>query len=226
VSKKNILKVTGFVGTLGAGAALVATAATGTGAWFTDSQDGNLYAKTGHLQLSTSNTNMTLTGLMPGENRDKTIDYTVSVSGGTSDIWLTFDTDTDKYGAFTGESGNTAYPDGGLGRYGHFAVANNGTTLFSSYNLQNASANTSGCADADGHGFGPAATSASDTPPYCGVPGAIKIASNVANGQTGHLKLTFGITGRATTQNQVHVDNLPFHIVATQSGHKPGDANF
>ncbi len=62
--------------------------------------------------------------------------------------------------------------------------------------------------------------------PFCGVPGAIKIASNVANGQTGHLKLTFGITGRATAQNQVQVAGLPFHIVATQSGHKPGDANF
>jgi hypothetical protein len=226
VSKKNIVKVAGFIGTLGAGAALVATAATGTGAWFTDSQTGNLSATMGHLKLSTTDRTMALTGLMPGENRDKPIDYTVSVSSGTADIWLTFDTSSAEYGAFTGESGNSAYPDGGLGRYGHFAVANNGTTLFSSYNLANASAGVSGCANADGHGFGRMATGVGDTPPYCGVPGAIKLASNVADGQTGHLKLTFGITGRATTQGQVQVAGIPFQIVATQHGHMPGDANF
>lgn len=226
MSKKNIVKVAGFIGTLGGGAALVATAATGTGAWFTDSQNGSLSAATGHLTLSTTDRTMALTGLMPGENRAKTIDYTVSVSGGTSDIWLTFDPTSQAYAAFTGEKGNASYPEGGLGRYGHFAVANNGTTLFSSYNLANAAAGVSGCADTNGHGFGRMATSVSDTPPYCGVPGAIKIASNVADGQTGHLTLTFGMTGRATAQNQVEVANLPFQIVATQSGHKPGDANF
>ncbi len=102
MSKKNIVKVAGFVGTLGAGAALVATAATGTGAWFTDSKTGNLSAQMGHLTLSTTNPTMALTGLMPGENRDKTIDYTVSVSGETTDIWLTFDTSSTEYAEFTG----------------------------------------------------------------------------------------------------------------------------
>ena len=40
MSKKQFLKVTGFIGTLAAGTALVASAATGTGAYFTDSASG------------------------------------------------------------------------------------------------------------------------------------------------------------------------------------------
>ncbi len=225
MSKYSFLKMGGFVGTIGAGAALVAAAAGGTGAWFTDSQNGNLSASTGSIQITASDTTVSFAGLMPGENRSKTIDYTVNTSSGQGDVWLTFDTSSVKYLQFTGNKNNPTFTDGGMGRYGHFAVANNGSTLFSSYNLANESDGVSGCANANGHGSGPMATSVSDTPPYCGVPGAIKIASGLANGQGGHLKLTFGVTGRWTGQNAPAVD-VPFKVVVTQAGHKPGDSNF
>jgi hypothetical protein len=226
VSKKQFLKVTGFIGTLGAGAALVATAATGTGAWFTDSQDGNIYAQAGSLELTTTDPNINFTGLMPGEDRTKEITYRATATSGTTDIWLTFDTSSVKYAKFTGYKGQNGYDDGGLGRYGHFKVSNDGGRLFESWNLQNDTDGSSGCADANGHGVGRPATSHADTPPYCGVPGVMLLKSNLAAGATGTVDITFGLTGRQAEQNQVQINNLPFKIVATQHGHVPGAEDF
>lgn len=226
MSKKQFLKITGFIGTLGAGAALVATAATGTGAYFTDSASGTIHAQAGSLNLSTTDMSVNFTGIMPGEDRAKAINYSATASSGNTDIWLTFDTTSEAYAKFTGEKNNAKWADGGLGRYGHFEVTNDGTPLFDSYNLQNASKDVSGCADSVGHGFGRMATGAADTPPYCGVPGAILLKSNVAPGNGGQVIITVGLTGRQTVQNQVQIDSLPFKIVATQHGHGPNDANF
>jgi hypothetical protein len=64
-----MVKVGGFVGTLAAGAALVGTAVTGTGAYFTDSKAGNLSASSGHLTLNTTDTNLSFRDLVPGEDK-------------------------------------------------------------------------------------------------------------------------------------------------------------
>ena len=226
MSKKQFLKVTGFIGTLAAGTALVASAATGTGAWFTDSETGNIHVQAGSLDLSTSDMSVNFNGVMPGEDRAKPINYTATASSGNTDIWLTFDTTSEAYAKFTGEKHNAQWDDGGLGRFGHFKVTNDGTPIFDSYNLQNESENKSGCADSYGHGFGRMATSVADTPPYCGVPGAILLKSNVAPGDGGQVIITVGLTGRQIDQNQVQIDSLPFKIVATQHGHGPNDPNF
>lgn len=248
MSKKNVFKVAGFIGTLGAGAALVATAATGTGAWFTASKDGSLTAQAGNLTLSTSDTTLDFRGIMPGDDKSKTINYTVNASGGNVDVWVKFDTTSIAYSKFTGykdpdktstsdgpRTGQNGYADGGLGRYGHFMVANDTTTLFNSYNLANdpdGDVNdpngVSGCASNDnGWGSSRKATSPSDTGMgYCGVPGYIKVASNLPSGANRNVTLTFGLTGKQTERNQLQVDGLPFQIVATQAGHRPDAANF
>jgi hypothetical protein len=242
VSKKQFLKVTGFIGTLAAGTALVASAATGTGAWFTSTTDGTLTAQSGHLKLSTSATAFDYRNIMPGTDKTLPIDYTVDVSDGGVDVWLTFDTSTQAYSAFTGYSaayetvdgvktkvkdGQNGYDDGGLGRYGHFKVSLNSTPRFDSYNLQNAPDGTSGCADDNGWGYAAPAKSPTDTSMgYCGVPGRILIASNLTDGATGTINLAFGLTGKQTVQNQLDLNHLPFQIVATQHGHLPGDADF
>lgn len=228
MSKKNVFKVAGFIGTLGAGAALVATAATGTGAWFTDSKPGSLTAQAGQLKLDANNTSLDFRGLMPGEDRYQDINYNVSASNGNVDVWLKFDTTTQAYSRFTGGKGQNGYADGGLGRYGHFKVSSGSSTFFDSYNLANSPDGKSGCADGDkGWGSSRQATSKDDTSMgYCGVPGYILIASNLASGTGSSVRLTFGLTGRQTQQNQLSVPRMPFEIVATQAGRRPDAANY
>ncbi len=225
MDKKKTARVAGFVGALGASALLLGAAANTTGAYFTDSHDGTLQASRGHLKVYTSDLNLNFADMVPGEYQTKQIDYSTS-SSTTEDIWLQFVPGAG-YGKFTGtKDGSDGYAGGGLGRFGHFAVQDNaGNTLFSSYNLQNAAQNTSGCADSNGHGSGPAATSAADTPPLCGVPQFIKIESGLPSGANRHMTLTFGNTGRATGQDVAEV-NAPFKVIATQHGVRPDASNF
>jgi hypothetical protein len=228
VSKNNIMKVGGFIGTLAIGAALVGSAVTGTGAWFSDSHNGNVAASTGRLHLNTTDTNLTFDNLVPGEYKTRNIDFNVSGDSSTNaDVWLTFDPTDLGYAKFTGASGDALWNDGGLGRYGHFAVSvNGGAPVFRSYNLQNGPAVDSCGIDGNGNGGSDQqATSPTDTPPYCGVPTAIKLASNVAPGQAATINLTFGPTGKWTAQDAPFA-SVPFKVVATQVGIRPDAANF
>ncbi len=226
MNKLRAARFGGFIGTAGLTAALVGFAVSGTGAYFTDSASGTMTANSGHLTLSTTSPNLSFADLVPGTYKTNDITYHVNTSG-PADVWLVFDPTTVGYQAFSGPKDPTALvPDGGLGRYGHFAVSvNNGGPLFQSYNL--ASGATPGCAiDANGHGGSATqATSPSDTPPYCGVPTAIKLSSNLTSGQGATVHVTFGLTGRQTIQNQV-APVVPFKIVATQAGVRPDALNF
>jgi hypothetical protein len=230
VSKKNILKVGGFIATMATGAAMLGAAVTGTGAYFTDSKPGGLSANSGHLTLNTTDANLHFDNLVPGEDKTKTVDFNVDATG-KSDVWLVFNPTDVGYLAWTGASDNVLYPAGGLGRYGHVVIANGGSTLFQSRNLKfdPAGPNTSASCyvnPATGHGgsdVGP--TSPTDTPPYCGVPTAIKIASNLSSGEGGVLNMTFGITGKWTVQHSP-VASVPFNVVATQAGVRPDALNY
>jgi hypothetical protein len=224
---KKPMRIAAFIGTLGASAALIGMAATNTGAYFTDSENGQIAGTTGHLTVDKNNDfNLSFDNLVPGEYKDRTVAYH---TGGDSneDIWLYFPAGT-PYGAFTGAKGAIDnYSEGGMGRFGHFAVKDNGgTPLFSSYNLQNDPTGASGCADANGHGSGPQATSETDTPPYCGVPHYMLIESNVPAGVDRSFTMTFGVTGKQTVQGQYAPPaNVPFQVVATQAGHSPKPGN-
>lgn len=232
VSKKTV-KVAGFVGALCASAALVATAASTTGAYFTDSKDGNLSATSGHLEVHTTGTNINFQGLNPGEDQSQRVTYTPTSNSTThEDVWLVFKTDTAAYGAFTGANhvNYGGYEQGGLGGYGHFKVLSDQGYGFESYNLQVAADPNTGChinADGDG-GSAERATgpdNGSQSAPECGVPGAIKLGSNLAPGQASAATITFGLTGKATAQG-VQEANVPFQIVATQVGIRPGTKGF
>ncbi|HET9186339.1 MAG TPA: hypothetical protein VFN80_00175, partial [Acidothermaceae bacterium] len=177
-------------------------------------------------------------GLMPGVDQNKTINYTTDVSSGTEDVWLVFPTDTDAqklaYAEFTGAKGEFGYSDGGLGRFGHFAVSDShGGLAFHSYNLANDPAtNKPDCpADANGRGGSDAKpTSETDTTTatYCGVPKAILLASNLVSGTNGTITVTFGLTGKQTAQNQTEFSPNPvqYQIVGTQHGIRPDAPNF
>ncbi|HUX70319.1 MAG TPA: hypothetical protein VMV41_07405 [Cellulomonadaceae bacterium] len=235
VNKLKAAKLGGFLGTAGLTAALVGIAVSGTGAYFTDSAAGTMSANSGHLTLSTiGSTALSFADLVPGTDKTDSVGYTVDTSG-PSDVWLVFDPTTAGYQGFTGAKKSTLVPEGGLGRYGHFAVSvNSGGALFQSYNLALDPVGTtaepngaSGCStDAYGHGGSTQkATAAVPYPPYCGVPTAIKLSSGLTTGQGATVHLTFGLTGLQVQQNQTEW-TVPFTIVATQAGIMPGAANF
>jgi hypothetical protein len=227
MQKLKAARLAGFVGALGASAVLLGAAATTTGAYFTDAEDGSVSAKSGSLTLDKNNDyTLNFDNLVPGEYKSKEVGYHTG-GDATEDIWLRFP-DGVEYGMFTGAKNGSQYAGGGLGRYGHFEIKNNANqVLFSSYNLQNESDTTSGCADADGHGSNRPAVSETDTDMgYCGVPHYIKVESDVAPGTDAKLTMVFGLTGKARGQNTQVADHLPFQVVATQAGVRPDAKNF
>lgn len=259
MKRSKVLRIGGFVTAVCATTALVAAAAQSTGAWFTDSHSGTIASSSGHLNLliknaagtyadaDTSQMNLAYSDLMPGESRDKTIDYQVSASGGKMDLWLTFDPTTQAYGEFTGTNGQPygSYTGGGMGGYGHFKVVGDSGYSFESYNLQLPSGHSNGnygtttytetnangtcVVNTNGNGgehtsaVGP--SNANDSVPECGVPAAIKLASDLPSGTYGTVTVTFGLTGKQANQGQTE-PTVGYKLVATQAGHAPGDANF
>ena len=245
MKKGKVARVAGFIGALGVSAVLVTTAVQGTGAYFTSSVDGSLSGTSGVLQVVGQGTNLNYTGLMPGVDQTKTFKYAATSNSTTAeDVWLVFDSTTAAYGAFTGASyaagTETWYQDfngGGMGRFGHFKIVSDQGYSFESYNLKLSPDNplgsygpatTQSCTvQANGNGGSATrSTSVSDTPPYCGVPEAIQIASNIAPGVWHSATVTFGLTGRQVEQGQTGDPSVPFTIVATQHNVRPDAANF
>jgi hypothetical protein len=226
VKKAKALRLAGFVGALCASGALLGTSISSTGAYFTDSHDGAITASSGHLKLSVGDTYLSFTGLVPGKYDTQNIGYSTD-SSTNEDVWMVFDTTSAGYGALSGASDNSAFPGGGLGRYGHFAVANNHAPAFTSYNLAGRPAGDTAtddtCAvDGNGRGGSNDVATPTHTPKYCAVPGQILLASNLPSGSTGEIEVTFGVTPKWTDQS-VPVANVRFKIVATQHGVQPSD---
>ncbi|HSN07357.1 MAG TPA: hypothetical protein VLV82_08445 [Candidatus Angelobacter sp.] len=252
MSHSKAWRVGGFIAALGASAGLIASATGATGAYFTDTHSGTFQATSGHLRLNVADpTSLALnfTDLIPGQDQTKTISYTTdSSSDVTEDVWVVFPTATPEqqlaYAEFTGGKGEFGYADGGLGRYGHFMVGANGSTVFQSTNLADEPITTTtpttyipGCpVNAYGQGGeSQMATSPTDTSMgYCGVPKAILVASNLSTGATGHVDVTFGFTGKWLWQDQTAFWNsthtalapVQYQIVATQHGVRPDALNY
>ena len=227
-------RVGGFLAALGASAALIASASGATGAWFTDSHAGNLAGSTGHLRLNVSDTTLNFNGLVPGQSQTKQISYSVDVSNGTEDVWLVFPTATadqaQRYGQFTGAKNDAAWADGGLGRYGHFAVSDTAFgQAFRSHNLQNqpGGATDESCGiDANGAAGATSRPRSPSEPRRTAACRRRSCCADLADSTTGTIEVTFGVTGRWTVQNADPVVNVPFQIVATQHGVRPDAANF
>jgi hypothetical protein len=232
------------VGALTASAALVATTAATTGAYFSDSKDGSFTATAGHLTLDLNHptqTTMNFTDLWPGTNQDKTVDYKIDASSDGVDLWLTFDPNSKRYQQLTGGKASPLVPDGGMGRYGYFAVSDSHVgQAFQSGNLSFANGNndptTNGCSTGtDGRGGSgavatpiPGRTDLTDphnwtTPPYCGIPAQILLASDLTKNDSGTVTLTFGLGAIQSQQNQAEFSggSVPFKLVATQHGQRP-----
>jgi hypothetical protein len=222
---KKAVRIAGFAGALCASAALVGVAVQGTGAYFTDSHNGSVNASTGTVKVNVSDLTLNFTNLLPGEFQTNNVNYTAAGTG-AQDIWLVLPTDGSAV-AFNGGPGSAA-----LGRYGHFAVSAP-AGAFTSYNLSSGGTSTDVCGvDGNGHGgSNQQATSTNNSDPgsyvpYCAVPGAILLSSNLNYGESGTAAVTFGFTkvlkgGQGGPLGPV----APFKIVATQHGIAPNDVN-
>jgi hypothetical protein len=114
--------------------ALMAIGAGQTGAYFSDSHDGNVTGSIGSIKIDpTSGTNFSFDKLLPGEPQTVTMTYT-NTGKNTEDVWL----------AFPNATALSALNN--MGTYGELHVVSNGTEIFGSNNL-NDHTNTcpSGC---------------------------------------------------------------------------------
>lgn len=74
--KSYVAKVTGFVGTTAATAALLGFAVAGTGAYFTDTEEGAIAATVGTIAVSAPDAgNVVLQEILPGEKRSYDVAY-------------------------------------------------------------------------------------------------------------------------------------------------------
>lgn len=224
--KSRTLRLVGFVGALTASAALVATTAATTGAYFSDSKTGTVTANSGHLTLKVgadAQLNMNFPDLWPGETKDQHVDYTIDSSHDGVDLWLVFDPTSEGFQALTGGSDSPLWNDGGMGRYGYFKVSDtNGGRAFRSGNLKypaytgTAGSNNqypaNGSCDVDpltGRGGSDWIADESNqgntnTTTYCGIPTEIRLASDLGKSATGTFTMTFGLDGyMQTEQNQL-----------------------
>jgi hypothetical protein len=222
--KSKIARIAGFTVALGATASLVGFAASGTGAYFSDSSPGTITGSVGSILVSVSggngsnSTDFHFDRLLPGTPQTETITYT-NTGNSVEDVFLTFPNAT----------ALSALND--LGTFGSVQVGDaGGNTVFDSSNL-NDNSSPNHC----GPNFSPSGC--------WPLPNQIKVDSNLAPGQSHTATFTFGyasklgtashssgggvwntfpVTGQFTVNSaDGSGDGLPIAIVATQVGQTP-----
>ena len=188
-------------------------AATGTGAYFSDSRSGGVTGSTGSIKVvtagggGTDNLNFTFNDMLPGERQTATATY-LNTGKNKQDVWLVF------------PNADALHALNDLGRFGEAHVSSNGTEVLASTNLND---NSTSC---------PAGTA--DCNP---LPSKIKLGDNVAPGLGGSVSFSFAygarLRGAAAEEGPFNCyplgsctsNGLPFQVVATQHGIAPDDVN-
>lgn len=244
MSKTKVARLAGFTVAAGATATLVGFAATGTGAYFSASTDGNIAASTGGVHVTSSPSTLDFTSSLPGVFKTQDVKYSVT-GDGPEDVYLAFDQGAADYPV-------NGYPSdaGSLGRFGHLQVTGPAGS-FTSYNLSTdgsqsvrgtvSSDRTADCYEDPNTGLGGSddqstrvadpASPGNGLPTYvnsCPAPQYILLSKglNPTDGtQTAHV--TFGFTKIMddNAQQNSAVGHIPFRIVAEQAGVSPYDPN-
>lgn len=206
--------------TLLAAVAMVLIGTRVTGAYFSDTKDGNVSGTIGSIQVTThggsgaNGLDFNMPNMLPGEPQTLTVHYSNSGSG-AEDVYFKFP---------------NATALSSLNDYGHYAelhITSNGTEIFASQNLNDHAAT---CPNVP----------STDCRP---LPSTLKLASNLAPGHSGTATFTFDYTGKLTAQppagttehfneypqsDQITVkasdgtgSGLPIQVVATQVGQLP-----
>ena len=203
--------------TLAALAAVVVVATGMTGAYFSDTHQGDITGNLGSIKVTPSGgtgsdgTNFSFTNMLPGEPQTATIQFQ-NTGLNAEDVWLVFNNAT-ALSAFNN-----------LGTYGEVHVVTD-HELFGSKNLNDRS---STCGAFSPSGCWP-------------LPSQIKIGSDIAPGAGSFVKFTFNYASKlkdpaaegapfnaypVSGQNTVNAadgtgSGLPYQIVATQVGQTP-----
>jgi hypothetical protein len=215
-----------IIGAGGVAVALtMALAALGpTGAYFSDTAQGELTGTDGSIKVETSggsgadHIGLTYENLLPGETQSVKATFK-NTGANAQDVWVVFNDD----------QARAALND--LGSYGEFHISSYTTAnIFDSTNLRDSAA--SGCAPTV-NGCWPLGKQ-------------YKLQSNLAVNATGNVNFTFGYAaklGNTAYNNGIDAEpntngggvwnadplaapttsGLPYQIVATQVGHEPGD---
>ena len=210
-----------IIGAGGVAVALtMALAALGpTGAYFTDTEQGNITGNLGSIEVTSEKTELAYTNLLPGEPQTVTADFT-NTGVNNQDVWVVFNNE------------KALHALNNLGKYGNFKVVSSGTEIFASTNLQDGEWRaTNSCGDffeQANRGCWPLRE-------------AYKLVSGLGSGASADVSFTFAygaaMTSGAGAWNQYPVQyhggeefpaaegyGLPYQIVATQVGHAPGVA--
>jgi hypothetical protein len=200
---------------------LAAMATVGTGAYFSDTNNGQIDGTVGSIKVTTSggsgaeNADFAFANLLPGDPQSATVGYQ-NTGRNAQDVWVVF------------PNSDALHALNQLGTYGEVHLKSGATSLFDSANLNDDQAPATGsCGGFDPSGCWPLASK-------------YKLASNVAPNATGSMTFTFAyasklvggnVDGAAPAWNQYPVpgstnpgpagSGLPYQIVATQVGQTP-----
>ena len=197
--------------------ALVVMATGATGAYFSESKQGEVSGTTGSIHVHTSGgsgpngLNFNFKNLLPGEPQTATVEFK-NTGHNNQDVWVVFN------------NAEALHWLDQLGRYGEVTLANPGGGLFHSTNLNDNLPPASGtCGEFHPGGCWPLGEK-------------YKVASNVAPGAGSWFKFTFGYTtyeggiGNKSEEGPFNpypgegetvASGLPYQVVATQVGVEP-----
>ncbi|MGH3002594.1 MAG: hypothetical protein ACRDM1_08060 [Gaiellaceae bacterium] len=177
--------------TLAALAALVIVATGMTGAYFSDTHQGDITGNLGSIKVTPSGgtgadgTDFSFSNMLPGEPQTATIQYQ-NTGLNSEDVWLVFNNAT----ALSALNN--------LGSYGEVHVSN-GHALFDSANLND---RTPTCGAFSPTGCWP-------------LPSRIKVGTSIASGAGGFVKFTFDYAGKLSNPA---AEGAPFNVYPVPAG--------
>ncbi len=208
-------------------AALVMAATGVTGAYFSDTKQGEINGTTGSIRIHTSGGSgpngliFSFKNLLPGEPQTATAEYK-NIGHNPQDVWVVFN------------NAEALHSLNNLGKYGEVTLANSGGWLFHSANLNDNQAPASGYCGSVQY------STDEFSPAGCWpLQEKYKVGSNIAPGAGSYFKFTFGYTtykggiGNAqqeqpfntyppeVTPEEIKGSGLPYQVVATQVGVEP-----
>jgi hypothetical protein len=239
-------RVAAFVGALAGSVGLVTAAAGATGAYFNDTQSGTVTGNIGSIKVSTTGgtggngLDFDFANMLPGVFQTSTVHYK-NIGKNTEDVYLVF------------SQAEALHSVNNLGTFGEAKIGSNGTTVFSSSNLNDGE-------QASLQPIDPTSSHCSSSPsahvPLSSagcwpIPDIVKLATNVAPGNGGTMTFSFALApkwngtatelaqffcypliqdpGNPSNQTDQVCDpsnpsyGLPYEIVATQPGVAPND---